>query len=231
MGAASAAAPTKKTARGRAPTEAKNGVKTRRPRMPLCPPRPRQRRTGRRLWPGRRPANPARHGWMRLPTSRTGPSRTVAAPVRSSFVWPRIYASPSRSSPPLVERREFNPPVDRLGFWIFLPGHALARREYCQQVDKFCRQAYRRWYCDWPFATWPSTLGTPARWPRRTSTKSCTRPSNRAAPGPSWRCTGRPGPGLRRLLRGRLSPGFSHVTQSLNLWHVITKRRPLRHPG
>src|SRR6201999_4484188 len=31
--------------------------------------------------------------------------------------------------------------------------------------------------------------GTPARWPRRTSTKSCTRPSSRAAPGPSWRCT------------------------------------------
>ena len=43
--------------------------------------------------------------------------------------------------------------------------------------------------------------GTPARWPRRTSTKSCTRPSSRAAPGPSRRCTAPARPTPNRTAR------------------------------
>src|SRR5580693_8407098 len=43
--------------------------------------------------------------------------------------------------------------------------------------------------------------GTPARWPGRTSTKWCTRPSSRAAPGPSWRCTAPARPTPNRTAR------------------------------
>src|SRR5580704_6952515 len=44
----------------------------------------------------------------------------------------------------------------------------------------------------------------PARWPRRISTKSCTRPSSRAATGPSWRCTVPARPTPNRT--GRITP-------------------------
>src|ERR1700729_1585162 len=62
--------------------------------------------------------------------------------------------------------------------------------------------------CCWPGGTGRSgrttpdaRCGTPARWPRRTSTKSCTRPSSWAGPGRSWRCTAPARPTPNRTAR------------------------------